>query len=384
MSHIRVAHIVEATTGGVARHVIDLVTRFDPALVSCVLYVSFERPDSWVAPFRALAEHGVVIHEIGMARSPNPAATRQLAGWARRDAVDLLHLHSAKAGYLGRQAAPDVGVPVIYTPHAFPFQRTTDWRRPLYRMIERKLATRTDRIICVSDGECKEALAVGLPEEKLVIIPNGIDPALWPVPSPEQRKQIRRSYGVTDDEMVIGAMARLAPQKGIDLLLEAAEDILPDFPQARILIWGDGPQRKRLRGLARRLRLQRVTFLGNTEHPWNAYAAMDIFCAPSRWEGGPYAVLEAMACGLPVVASEVAGHTDCVEDDVTGRLVTPELPGPIAGALRSLLVDSYHLRLLGQAGRRRLEKAFTLEHMVRSTEALYQEVLVRQGAIHVV
>src|SRR5262245_22322385 len=127
MPPMRIAHVVEATVGGVARHVIDLVTYLDPAEFSCVLYLSFQRPDSWKDAFLRLRERGVVIREIGMARVPNPSAVGQLARWVRRDAVDLVHLHSAKAGWIGRQAAYEDGVAAVYTPHAFPFQRTTDW-----------------------------------------------------------------------------------------------------------------------------------------------------------------------------------------------------------------------------------------------------------------
>jgi len=369
---IRLAHVVEATTGGVARHVIDLVTHLDPAEFSCVLYLSFERPDSWTEPLRALRQRGVTIREISMARVPNPTAVRQLTGWAQRDAIDILHLHSAKAGYLGRQT--ELSRPLIYTPHAFPFQRTTDWRRPLYRMIECRMAARTTRIITVSAGEYDEALEAGLPPEKLTIIPNGLDLAQWPLPTPDERRQARQALGISDDETLIGAMARLTPQKGIDLLLQAAEDILPDFPTARIIIWGDGPQRAMLERMARRLRLRRVTFAGSTRTPREAYMAMDIFCAPSRWEAGPYAVLEAMASGVPVVAADVAGHADAIVEDETGLLAPPELPGPIAGALRALLVDEDPRKDMGLAGRLRVTQHFSVETMVAATANVYREV----------
>jgi len=371
---IRIAHVVEAAAGGVARHVIDLVTHLDPAEYICSLYLSFERPDSWREPLRALREAGYMLREIPMARVPNPRAVTQLAGWARRDAIDILHLHSAKAGYLGRTAAYSAGVPAIYTPHAFPFQRTTDALRPLYRRIERKLAGQTARIICVSEGEREEALLAGLPEEKLTVISNGIDLTRWAPPSPEERAAARRALGITGKEIIIGALARLTPQKGIDLLVQATEDLAQDFPDMRILIWGDGPQRNALIALARRLRLPCVQFVGETRDPARAYAAMDVFCSPSRWEGCPYAVLEAMACGLPVVASDVAGHSDLIEDGESGVLCESELPGPLAGALRVPLADEDVRAAFGAAARRRVE-AFTIERMVEATAVVYREVM---------
>ncbi|MHB9026999.1 MAG: glycosyltransferase family 4 protein [Armatimonadota bacterium] len=375
MPPIRIAFVVEATTGGVARHVIDLVTRLNREEFQPILYLSFQRPDSWREAFRALRDQGVLLREISMGTVPNWSAVQLIASWAGRDAVDILHLHSARAGYLGRQAAALLETPVIYTPHAFPFQRTTDWLRPLYRMVERRLAARTTAIVCVSEGEREEALAAGLPEDNLVVIPNGIDVTQWPLPRAYQRYKARQAFGVAENEVVVGTMTRLTPQKGIDLLLHAWEELPPGMPtRARLLIWGDGPQRIKLERLVARLRLKSVSFLGATDNPWEAYAAMDIFCAPSRWEGGPYAVLEAMACGLPVLASAIAGHVDYVEDEVTGRLISNEFPGPLAAALNNLLIDEDLRALCGEAGRRHVEEHFTLTPMVRKTEELYRQV----------
>jgi glycosyltransferase involved in cell wall biosynthesis len=372
---IRIAYVVEATTGGVAHHVIDLVTHINREEFQPILYLSFQRPESWKDAFRALRDDGVLLREIPMRRLPNWGAVHQITSWAGRDAVDILHLHSARAGYLGRQAADNLGTPVIYTPHAFPFQRTTDRLRFLYRISERKQAELTSAIICVSEGERAEGLAAGLPEEKLVVIPNGIDIAQWPLPRAYQRYKARETLGVAEDEVVVGSMTRLVPQKGIDLLLQAWEELPPGMPvRPRLLIWGNGPQRSALERLAARFHLKGVSFLGDTDCPWLGYAAMDIYCAPSRWEGGPYAVLEAMACGLPVVASAIAGHVDYVEDEVTGRLITNEFPGPLAAGLNTLLIDDDLRALYGEAGRRHVEEHFTLSAMVEKTEELYRKV----------
>ncbi|MHB9134481.1 MAG: glycosyltransferase [Armatimonadota bacterium] len=376
MPPIRIAHVVEATTGGVARHVIDLVTHLDRSEFELVLYLSFKRPDSWKDSMRALRDDGMLLREIPMARIPNPSAVNQLAGWAQRDAIDLLHLHSAKAGYLGRLAAKSLDIPVVYTPHAFPFQRTTDWLHPLYRRVERQLAAQTAAIICVSKGEKEEAVKAGLPADRMVVIPNGIDLTHWPLPAAWQREKARRELGITREELIVGAMGRLVPQKGMDLLLQSAEEILPEgFPHVSLMIWGDGPERRHLLEWAERLRVKRVIFAGKTDNPWQAFAAMDIYCNFARWEGGPYTVLEAMACGVPVVASMVPGNADYVIDGQTGRVVPTDLPGPGAVALHELLIDADLRQDYGAAGRRRVEQKYTLERMVRTTAELYRCVL---------
>jgi glycosyltransferase involved in cell wall biosynthesis len=105
---------------------------------------------------------------------------------------------------------------------------------------------------------------------------------------------------------------------------------------------------------------------------------MDIFTAPSRWEAGPYAVLEAMASGLPVVASAVAGHQDYMEDDHSGLLVEAELPDPLDGALRALLIDADRREFMGRAARHRVEQHFTLCSMVAHTAELYREVIAEE------
>jgi glycosyltransferase involved in cell wall biosynthesis len=378
MRPLHIAQIVEATVGGVARHVTDLVTHLDPATFVCSLYLSCQRADHDSTRLRELSAQGFCLREVPMARVPNGAAVRQLATWLRQDSIDLVHVHSAKAGYLGRLAADQLGIPVIYTPHAFPFQRTTDWRRPFFRMIERRLAAWTARIICVSESEREEALAAGLPAKPLVVIPNGMDLTEWTAPTVTQRANARQALGHAPGDIVVGALARLVPQKGLDLLLAAADEFLPDFPSAHLLIWGDGPERKSLERMARQLRLPRTEFRGATMSPWDAFAAMDIFTAPSRWEAGPYAVLEAMASGVPVVASSVAGHRDYVEDDHSGLLVEAELPDPLDGALRALLIDADRRDFMGRAARHRVEQYFTLQAMVARTADLYQEVIAEE------
>jgi len=373
---VRIAHVVEATTGGVARHLMDLTAHLDPAEFATVLYLSFTRPESWTEQLRGFARaQNFLLREIPLAGVHNQLLVARLREWMAQDAIDLLHLHSAKAGYLGRLAARGTDIPTIYTPHAFPFQRTTDWFRFLYRRIERKLAAETAGIICVSAGEAEEALDAGLPEEKLVVIPNGLDIDAWPLITPEQRAEARTLYGIAPEEMVVGALARVTTQKGFDLLLQAAEETLFDFPTSRVIIWGDGPQRRALRRLAKRLRLPRVEFLRGMDDPHRTYAAMDVYCAPSRWEAGPYGVLEAMACGLPIVASNVSGHVDYLVDEVNAKLFEADLPGPLAGVLHAMLADQDVRDAFGAAARRHVEATFPLSRMVEATAAVYRAVV---------
>lgn len=375
MSIIRLAQIVEATTGGVARHVIDLVNHLNPAEFHCTLYLSLQREDSWRDEFARLAELGFTVREVPMATVPDEQAVVKLREFLQQDGIQLAHLHSAKAGYHGRLACRELSIPAIYTPHAFPFQRTADWRRPLYRYIEKKLLADTARIICVSPGEQALALQAGFPAEKLQLINNGLDLSKWPAITAAARQQARQKFNIAEYETVIGVLARLEPQKGIDLLLKTLPLMLNDFPAARVLIWGEGSQRARLLKMARSSRSGGITLLGATTAAQECYHAMDIYCAPSRWEAGPYAIMEAMACALPIVASQVAGHVDFLEHNHSALLVPPGDTRQLANALRTLLLDPQRRKQLGKAAREQIEQQGGLSLMVNKTAELYRQVM---------
>lgn len=375
MSIIRLAQIVEATTGGVARHVIDLVSHLDPEEFHCTLYLSLQRADSWRDEFARLEQQGFAVREVSMEKVPDSHAVTELREFLQQDGIELAHLHSAKAGYHGRLACRELQIPAIYTPHAFPFQRTSDWRRWFFRYIEKKLLADTAQIICVSPGEKAAALQAGFPAEKLQLIHNGLDLSAWPAIDDSTRRIARAKYNIPDKAIVIGVLARLEPQKGIDLLLKTLPPILNDFPAARVLIWGEGSQRARLLRMARRCRSEGVTLLGATTDARECYRAMDIYCAPSRWEAGPYAILEAMACALPIVASQVAGHVDCLEHNLSALLFPPGDHRKLSHELRSLILDSQSRQLLGEAARKNIEQQGDLSVMVDKTAELYRDVM---------
>ena len=375
MTAVRIAQVVEATTGGVARQVLDLVNGLRHSEFEQILYLSLQRPESWKSSFTALRERGFTVRELDMTRTPNGSASRQLDAWAAQDGVDLLHLHSAKAGYLGRAIA--MPCPVIYTPHAFPFQRIGDWRVPFYRMSEVWQAKRAEVIVCVSEGEREEANRVHIPWEKLKVINNGIDTEYWRPPDADELAQARRTAGLTADDVAIGFMGRLVPQKGVDLLLEAMEECTGDFPQARLCIWGDGPLRRPLLRMARRLGVKHALFYGEPEDVRMAYWSMDLCVLPSRWEAGPYTVLEAMATGLPLVVSDVPGNRDYMIHGTTGSVVETDMLGLFDTTLRRYLNDPELRHRQGTAARQHVQNHYTRSEMLLEYAGLYHRVAGR-------
>jgi glycosyltransferase involved in cell wall biosynthesis len=211
---------------------------------------------------------------------------------------------------------------------------------------------------------------VGIPRSKTLVLPNGVDlPAAASLP---EQAQARATLGLPLEGLLVASVARLNPVKRLDVLLQA----LALVEEAKLVLVGDGPERGRLEALAESLGISgRVHLAGYREDVWPWLAACDVFALSSEWEGMPNAVLEAMAAGLPVVATRVGGTPDVVVEGVTGYLVPSDDPLALARALKALIRDSGLRYQMGAAGRHRVEERFSVERMVERTQALYEELL---------
>jgi glycosyltransferase involved in cell wall biosynthesis len=200
----------------------------------------------------------------------------------------------------------------------------------------------------------------------------------WAASDPTKKEALRSVPG----EVVIGTIARLVWYKGLEDLLKAAALIVRRYPSARFLVVGDGPLRQALEEKARALRLNgTVRFLGAVPNASSLLPHFDIFVLSSLWEGMSNSLLEAMAAGKPVVATDVGGSPEVVIDGKTGFLVPPKDPEALASAILHLLADRELARNLGEAGRIRVESEFTLEIMVARLEELYDSLLAARVSI---
>jgi glycosyltransferase involved in cell wall biosynthesis len=211
-----------------------------------------------------------------------------------------------------------------------------------------------------------------LPAERILVIPNGVDTR----PFSLRRGGFREREGIPADRTVITTVGRLDTQKGLPYLLEAARLVTRGRPDLRFLVVGEGPRRRDLLRHRDRLGLKgHVSFLGfRTDIP-QILADSDIFVLPSLWEGMPIVLLEALAAGLPAVATDVPGVTEVLTDGETGLVVPPKDAGALARALRELLDDPALRRRFAQAGRRRVAEDFGWEKVVATTMALYERLL---------
>lgn len=377
---VRVLQIMEATIGGTKRHLYDLVTHLDPAHfdveVACPRRRSEPHGDtSFVDDLRAAA---VTVRPIPMVRALRPVADGRsivaLAALIRRGRFDLVHTHSTKAGLLGRLAArARPATRVVHSPHGFYFLNfEAPWPRAAYRAMERGLGRLTHRLIALSTGEQALAATVVAPA-KVRLIPNSFE-RFTPLPAAEARVRL----GLPPAAPVVGTTARFTRQKAPFDIVEAFAAIHQAQPDVRFVWINDGELRAAvLRRLAERGLLEATALPGYVPNARELLPAMDVFLHLARWEGIPYAVMEAMTAGVPVVGAAAIGTSDLIEDRVTGRLIPPGDPAAAARAAVELLTHPTKARTIRAAAERSVAKHHDPAAMVRATEQVYFELIRR-------
>jgi glycosyltransferase involved in cell wall biosynthesis len=320
----------------------------------------------------------------GMARAGwrrmAPAALKLWAGLTRESfavaralrssSVDLLHVQvvSSDEAVLAARLAR---IPhIVGTLHIDSSQSQTRHWLPEF------VTTRClHRAIAVSESTKADwARRTRLSQRKTVVIPNGIDPQRFC--RRLGKIEARQMLGLPIEAPVIAAVGRLSVQKGFAYLLDAVARLTPIHPKLTVALAGDGPARAELREQAARSGLaDRVRFLGFQADVQPVLDAADVFALPSLWEAMPYALLEAMAAGLPVVASSVAGVPEVVVQDETGLLIPPRKSAALAAALDRLLASPALRDRMGQAARERVVERFNEQNMISQTFELYRELL---------
>jgi glycosyltransferase involved in cell wall biosynthesis len=368
---LHVVHILEATTGGTRRHLRELALGLAPASFRQDVIISLRRDPAFAVDLPLFRERGIGVHVVPMRRQIAPLADlqalRRIRVLLRELRPDIVHTHSSKAGFLGRLAARRAGIrTVVHTPHAFAFlDPATPFRNRCYRWLERMAVPWTTRLIAVSEEERQLALDLGFAQAQVARIANGIaGPA-----SSEPRTQISPPAAPT-----VLFLGRLCRQKAPDLLVAAIPEILRQVPEARFRLVGEGAWRGTLeREVARQAWHERVTFATACNEPEVAaeLAAATVLAMPSRWEGLPYTLLEALQAGLPVVAADVGGVRDVAADTRCAVLVPPYHPASLAAGVVAVLRSPADRDRLAAAGRARVAH-FTLTHMLEQTAAVYR------------
>ncbi|PWM24249.1 MAG: glycosyltransferase family 1 protein [Oscillospiraceae bacterium] len=380
---IRVLLVAEATGGGVRRHLLDLLDGLDREQFCVALAYGTERADvCFREALPRLTGEGVTLFAIpSLGRSLSPARDlRALSGIVaavRAFSPDILHCHSAKAGALGRIAAMICRVEtVFYTPHAYSFEdpALSTGRQEFYRRIERALSRMaTTLTLNVSQGERDCALAAGLDlPGKFRVVYNGIGEAKG------MSGRLRPLLGLDPGAVVVGCAARIDAQKDPDTFLQMVQRIAQE-KDAPFFVWiGDGPMAGRLRQERDRLGLSsRLLLPGFLPDADELVGELDCYLSTSRYEGMPYAPIEALRAGVPVIATDVIGNREIAVPGQSGCLFPPQ--DAAAGA--ALLLSELRQPTISSEGARRLfEERFSLAQMLSEIESLYRQAVERQAA----
>ena len=329
--------------------------------------------------WESIQQAGVRVHSL----SPHkfaPLYLTNLAGLLRRGRFDLAHCHLIAANLIAKPLAHLGGVPVLFN-----HDQCNDvfrYRNKVRMWLDRLTNRLTDRIIAVSQSTRDFLLEMEkIPPHKVSLIYNAVDLERFSPGSKEQRRECRRRFGFSETAKVVLGAGRLQAQKNFPGFLAAAASLSRRQPEVRFVIAGEGPDRASLEKLAARAGIaDRVQFLGFVTGMPELYLASDVLFFPSFFEGTPMTVLEAMASGLPIVASEIDGTAEVLEDGVDALLAPPEQTRIFVELLATLLQDQPLGRRLAERALAKVREHYGAEAMVREVENLYLQHLAAAQA----
>ncbi len=315
----------------------------------------------------ACEAHGVPTSAVRMRSELDLAAALRLSRSLRRFRADIVHFHTARAHTLGLIASRIAGTPVKV------LSRRVDFDVGHNAFSKIKYRASVDSVIAITEAVRDVLVRGGVDPERVSVIYSGIDPGEY-----EERADgsaLRRELDIRDSAPLVGAIGALAPHKAQDHFLKAAKKLSQEMPEVRYIIVGEGELERSLKALARSLQLDDiVTFTGFRRDIKAVLAAIDVFVLSSVAEGLCTSILDAMACGVPVVATRVGGVPEIVVDGECGSLVRAADPGELAAAIARVLRDPGMRERFAAAGRERV-KSFTVEKTVNETEKLYRRLL---------
>jgi len=367
MTKAKIMHLIGSLdVGGTEKMLLSLAENSDKrkydVSVSCLI-----REGSLAEEFR---RKNIRLHVVGMKNRFDFTVILRLIKLIKREKVDILHTYLFYSNIAGRIAGTIAGVPVIISSE----RSTSEWKNIIHKTIELLTDFMVDKTIANSQAVKKSLINdVGLSGKKIDVIPNGINLENYDkkIDTGKKKKQL----GLTPSKKIVGTVTRLHPEKAPQDFVRAAATLKKKFPDVQFIMVGDGRMRTKLESMVSELGLKEdFVFTGVRDDVSEIIQVMDVFALTSLWEGMPGVVLEAMAWSKPVVATNVGGTPEVVDDGATGFLVPAGDADAAAQATLFLLQNSEKAREMGGEGRRKVESNFALNDMVKQTESLYDKL----------
>ena len=363
-----VLHMIEtAGPGGAESVFVDLITSLDKSRWRSIAVI----PETgWL--HAQLSAAGVETHVLRERRTFDAGYAARLVSLVRRGKVDIIHSHLFGSAVRGSVISAMSGRPAVATLHG----QTDLSENESYRSIKLAALKRLKRIVFVSEQLRDDILGMTtIDAGKVRVIPNGIEADRF---GDVDRAEARASLGIAPDDFLVGTVGNPGPAKGFDVLIETASLLHSRSEGFRFIVAGDTSNGRGADIIA--LRDERklediVSFIGFRSDVENVMGALDLFLLPSRSEGFSLALVEAMAAGLPVVATRCGGPEGIIDDGVTGVLVENGSPGAIADAVEMLRGDAARRRSMGDAARVIVAERYTRTAQTKAYEALYTECL---------
>jgi glycosyltransferase involved in cell wall biosynthesis len=353
--------VLSLSPGGTERLVIEICKQLTDRIDSMVCCL--DDRGAWAAELEAAN-----VPVVALRRQPGfqPALARHIARLIKANGIDVVHCHHYSPYVYGLLASVVTGTQLVFTEHGRLSDDDPSLKR---RMVNPFLSMLGGRVCAVSADLKQHMVAEGFPARRVQVVYNGIDPARRPTAI--HRHVARELLGLSPDDFVVGTVGRLDPVKNLRVMLQAHAMVMQQHPEVRAVIVGDGGERAALEAAAAELGIaSTVTFAGYRSDVRAVMPAFDVYLNCSNYEGVSLTILEAMAAGLPVIATPVGGNPEVVVDHETGFLV-PGRARSIADAIARLAVDPRGRHILGDAGRWRVMRHFSIARMVSEYAALY-------------
>ena len=379
---IKVYHLITSfwTSHGPSSSIMAQVQSHDPREFDFSIWSLYAPPPA-LDPQALIRDAGLGYRVFPMGRSfLDVRVLGPLVRQLRREPPDILHCHLLRANLYGRLAGRLAGIRnIINTIHGVDeYVTSSDLISHSLRLVERLSAGWISQYVAVSENARRAVIKhLKIAPGKVSTILNALDLAPFQGGSPSG-KSVRKELGLNPDAIVVGAVGRLAPLKNFASLVQWLGELSTIFPQVQLVIIGEGEERQFLENLIARLNLRDTVRLpGFRADIPRLLAALDIFAFPSLSEGLSIALLEAMAAGLPCVATDVGGNAEAVVDGRTGFVVSPEDAAGFKTALIRLLKDGELRKKLGEAGKKRAFALFNPKRLAAQYAELYRAVLHR-------